>query len=171
MLSGSCARGCWCRDFCGGDIAGARSCDDTLPHFFCSRGSRHTRWPRDWSSDVCSSDRTRHGRHFQRVRVTFTSTGSPLTRAIAAGECEAQVRVDGVRVVPFTAPEDPEPTEATVLFEDFENVDIGYWPFVTGADNIGGDARTQLAERHEPYSQAGWYGLDEDGEVGAGENG
>src|SRR5690625_2299786 len=56
MLSGSCARGCWCRDFCGGDIAGARSCDDTLPHFFFSSGSRHTRWPRDWSSDVCSSD-------------------------------------------------------------------------------------------------------------------
>ena len=108
---------------------------------------------------------TKHGRHFQRVRVTFTSTGSPVTLAIAAGEGEAQVRVDDVRVVPFTAPDDPEPTEATVLFEDFENVDVGYWPFVTGADNIGGDARTQLAERHEPYSQAGWYGLDEDGEV------
>ncbi|HLR94928.1 MAG TPA: endo-alpha-N-acetylgalactosaminidase family protein [Jiangellaceae bacterium] len=108
---------------------------------------------------------TKHGRFFQRVRVTFTSTGSPVTLAIAAGEGEAQVRVDDVRVVPFTAPEDPEPTDATVLFEDFENVDIGYWPFVTGADNIGGDARTQLAERHEPYSQAGWYGLDEDGEV------
>src|SRR5207253_7220620 len=24
--------------------------------FFVSSGSRHTRWPRDWSSDVCSSD-------------------------------------------------------------------------------------------------------------------
>src|SRR5690625_7441652 len=82
---------------------------------------------------------------FQRVRVTFTSTGSPVTLAIAAGEGEAQVRVDDVRVVPFTAPDDPEPTEATVLFEDFENVDVGYWPFVTGADNIGGDARTQPA--------------------------
>src|SRR5690625_2975866 len=26
-----------------------------LPFFFSSR-RRHTRWPRDWSSDVCSSD-------------------------------------------------------------------------------------------------------------------
>src|SRR5690625_3937866 len=26
-----------------------------MPFFFSSR-SRHTRWPRDWSSDVCSSD-------------------------------------------------------------------------------------------------------------------
>src|SRR5207253_6198649 len=24
--------------------------------FFFSSGRRHTRWPRDWSSDVCSSD-------------------------------------------------------------------------------------------------------------------
>src|SRR5690625_1946706 len=26
------------------------------PYFFFSRTRRHTRWPRDWSSDVCSSD-------------------------------------------------------------------------------------------------------------------
>src|SRR5690625_6157600 len=25
-------------------------------HFFSSSRRRHTRWPRDWSSDVCSSD-------------------------------------------------------------------------------------------------------------------
>src|SRR5690625_5951168 len=27
-----------------------------LYHFFLSSRRRHTRWPRDWSSDVCSSD-------------------------------------------------------------------------------------------------------------------
>src|SRR5207253_3853835 len=27
-----------------------------LPVFFFSSRRRHTRWPRDWSSDVCSSD-------------------------------------------------------------------------------------------------------------------
>ncbi|APX33150.1 hypothetical protein BH708_10990 [Brachybacterium sp. P6-10-X1] len=106
---------------------------------------------------------SKHGRHFQRVRVTFRSDGAPVSFAISAAEGEAEVRVDDIRVVPFTAPEDPAPTEETILFEDFEHVDTGYWPFVTGADNIGGDARTQLAERHEPYSQAGWYGLDQDG--------
>src|SRR5439155_14477873 len=26
------------------------------PNFFFSSRRRHTRWPRDWSSDVCSSD-------------------------------------------------------------------------------------------------------------------
>src|SRR5690625_7450933 len=30
-------------------------------HFFFSSRRRHTRWPRDWSSDVCSSDLVRHG--------------------------------------------------------------------------------------------------------------
>src|SRR5437870_13572735 len=29
-------------------------------HFFFSSRRRHTRWPRDWSSDVCSSDLTAH---------------------------------------------------------------------------------------------------------------
>src|SRR6266508_4989979 len=27
-----------------------------MPFFFFSSRRRHTRWPRDWSSDVCSSD-------------------------------------------------------------------------------------------------------------------
>src|SRR6266508_3587913 len=31
-------------------------------YFFFSRRSRHTRWPRDWSSDVCSSDLPRRGK-------------------------------------------------------------------------------------------------------------
>lgn len=108
---------------------------------------------------------TKHGRHFQRVRVTFESTGKPVELAITAGKGEAAVRVDDVRVVPFTPSADPAATEETVLFTDFETVDTGYWPFVTGKGNIGGDARTQLQERHEPYSQKGWYGVDQSGKA------
>src|SRR5439155_491726 len=29
---------------------------DFIAYFFFSSRRRHTRWPRDWSSDVCSSD-------------------------------------------------------------------------------------------------------------------
>src|SRR5690625_4468587 len=36
--------------------------DSTSAHFFFSSRRRHTRWPRDWSSDVCSSD-LHHRRH------------------------------------------------------------------------------------------------------------
>lgn len=97
--------------------------------------------------------------YFQRARVTFHTDGSPVTFTVAAGEGSAKVRIDDLRVVPFVAGKDAKPTEQTIFFDDFENVDTGYWPFVTGLGNQGGDARTQLAERHEPYSQKGWYGV------------
>src|SRR5215510_8642882 len=32
--------------------------------FFFSSRRRHTRWPRDWSSDVCSSDLVEHAMRF-----------------------------------------------------------------------------------------------------------
>lgn len=103
------------------------------------------------------------GTSFQRLRVVFTTDGRPVTLAVTgAAPGSAPVLVDDVRVVPFTPAKDPAPTEQTVLFEDFEHVDTGYWPFVTGESNAGGDARTQLAKRHEPYSQSGWYGVDQD---------
>src|SRR5437870_273353 len=35
--------------------------------FFFSSRRRHTRWPRDWSSDVCSSDLARLAREFHTV--------------------------------------------------------------------------------------------------------
>src|SRR5690625_6100256 len=34
--------------------------------FFVSSRRRHTRWPRDWSSDVCSSDL--HGAHDRHLK-------------------------------------------------------------------------------------------------------
>src|SRR6266702_5476571 len=35
--------------------------DPLPPSLFFSRRRRHTRWPRDWSSDVCSSDLVKEG--------------------------------------------------------------------------------------------------------------
>src|SRR5439155_3889723 len=46
----------------GRDIGMIQSASDIRPYniaarrFFFSSRRRHTRWPRDWSSDVCSSD-------------------------------------------------------------------------------------------------------------------
>src|SRR5439155_12224682 len=42
---------------------------DCLFFFFSSR-RRHTRWPRDWSSDVCSSDLATCGRTAKRDRTS-----------------------------------------------------------------------------------------------------
>ncbi|MDO5060258.1 MAG: endo-alpha-N-acetylgalactosaminidase family protein [Actinomycetaceae bacterium] len=102
--------------------------------------------------------------YFQRARVTFTTTGGAVTFKIAAGEGEAKVHVDDLRLVSFTSPTLPSGVEASkvVVFEDFENPDSGYWPYVTGPVQTG-DARTQLTRRHEPYSQAGWWGIDANG--------
>src|SRR5437660_4307062 len=41
----------------GGAACGhLRAGEYQAPSFFFSSRRRHTRWPRDWSSDVCSSD-------------------------------------------------------------------------------------------------------------------
>lgn len=98
--------------------------------------------------------------NFQRVRVTFATTGGKATMSVKAADGTAKVRVDDFRVVSFTPPVDKAPTPGTIAFQDFEHVDTGYWPFVTGPTNAGGDARTQLATLHAPYSQKGWYGLN-----------
>src|SRR5215510_8682891 len=47
--------------------------------FFFSSRRRHTRWPRDWSSDVCSSDLLRQAEELGVVQVNLTG-GEPLLR-------------------------------------------------------------------------------------------
>src|SRR5437870_12829849 len=42
---------------------------DISTFFFFSSRRRHTRWPRDWSSDVCSSDLVHLGVVLQHFRV------------------------------------------------------------------------------------------------------
>src|SRR5690625_5465148 len=39
-------------------------------NFFFSSRRRHTRWPRDWSSDVCSSDLLFHINHEMKQPLT-----------------------------------------------------------------------------------------------------
>src|SRR5207253_6500449 len=60
--------------------------------FFSSR-RRHTRWPRDWSSDVCSSDLVR------RVPVTMFAQGRTTTGSGRGGRSDAAL-VAGRRRVP-----------------------------------------------------------------------
>src|SRR5207253_6988610 len=77
--------------------------------FFFSSRRRHTRWPRDWSSDVCSSDLDRIlrqrladlGLKFESVLTEFVgadATHGPLARASAPLDQlpEVQLRI-GVR--------------------------------------------------------------------------
>src|SRR5215510_16527553 len=50
--------------------------------FFFSSRRRHTRWPRDWSSDVCSSDLRRARRPYRGCRARGRSS-PPCSRASA----------------------------------------------------------------------------------------
>src|SRR5439155_13449297 len=58
-----------------------------LLHFFFSSRRRHTRWPRDWSSDVCSSDLRRMlSVHFITEYITpFLAPDQPETGKGAFG--------------------------------------------------------------------------------------
>src|SRR5439155_13586761 len=54
-----------------------------VPFFFFSSRRRHTRWPRDWSSDVCSSDLIMTGAPVPEgadsvIRVEDTDRGSDV---------------------------------------------------------------------------------------------
>src|SRR5207253_4588570 len=51
-------------------------------YFVVSSGGRHTRWPRDWSSDVCSSDLV--GRLVEAAAVTLVVLPHPLAVGHAA---------------------------------------------------------------------------------------
>src|SRR5215510_12225386 len=53
--------------------------------FFFSSRRRHTRWPRDWSSDVCSSDLVDNPRRMRKGGIP------------APGPGERDTVVDGVR--------------------------------------------------------------------------
>src|SRR5207253_7395684 len=60
--------------------------------FFFSSRRRHTRWPRDWSSDVCSSDlaRGRRGAEITRPRAgrgPGAAGESSSTRGKGSSDC------------------------------------------------------------------------------------
>src|SRR5690625_6957149 len=64
--------------------------------FFFSSRRRHTRWPRDWSSDVCSSDLRRvHNRPSTTEGVSGRTCGRSNDNAIRAlAGYEVSVHVD-----------------------------------------------------------------------------
>src|SRR5207253_3998480 len=53
-------------------------CCDVFLFFFFSSRRRHTRWPRDWSSDVCSSDLPPPVSFERQQSALATHPGQPL---------------------------------------------------------------------------------------------
>lgn len=92
----------------------------------------------------------------QRLRAYLTVTEETRpTLTISAGDGEAPVRIDNVRVV---ASDDPTAGDDVLVDEDFEQVDQGWGPFFKGDAGGSTDPRTHIAKRNEPYTQQGWNG-------------
>src|SRR5439155_10892369 len=78
--------------------------------FFFSRRGRHTRWPRDWSSDVCSSDLSGGAeRATTQIRVidsTYTESWEPMedTGTVYRIEVVSPLGADTIRNVIPPAP-------------------------------------------------------------------
>ncbi|QNE74744.1 hypothetical protein F0344_09110 [Streptomyces finlayi] len=96
-----------------------------------------------------------HDTYMQRVKVNFTApaTGTATLR-IDAGKGTATVRADDVRVVANA----PATKAGTIVYEDFEDVDQAWGPFLKGSAGGSNDPRTHIAQKNAPYTQAGWNG-------------
>src|SRR5690625_7848978 len=68
--------------------------------FFFSSRRRHTRWPRDWSSDVCSSDLLHSRGALEALRAVGTAEHLAGGSAPAVAVAEQQQGVRGTHLVP-----------------------------------------------------------------------
>src|SRR5690625_4714631 len=100
-------------------------------YFFFSSRRRHTRWPRDWSSDVCSSDLLPG----ERVRAV-TEAGPPakFLRARVTEVLEASALRVPDRRLAFAAP--GESAQTDVLAAGAPRAEVS-GADVTGADALG----------------------------------
>src|SRR6266508_397237 len=95
--------------------------------FFFSSRRRHTRWPRDWSSDVCSSDLVMLG---GKVAVVcgYGEVGKGCAQALRGQGC----RVIVTEIDPICALQAAmEGYEVTTLDEVVERTDV----FITATGN------------------------------------
>lgn len=86
---------------------------------------------------------------YQRIKVVFRMprgrTDAVVSLRANAGAGDAAVCFDDVRIVEVKKPD----MKGHTFFENFENVDEGWGPFVYG---YKGEMRTHLAEAHHPYT-------------------
>src|SRR5690625_6623046 len=74
-------------------LLGLRLCF-LLRYFFFSSRRRHTRWPRDWSSDVCSSDLKTCMRVGKLIQLVFDGLDNVRMAVAQAGNSSAAAGID-----------------------------------------------------------------------------
>lgn len=93
---------------------------------------------------------SKYMRNWHRLQVIFTAPADGRADVVLrAGEGKAKVSFDDVRVVKTGVSEPPAGAGKVVLFEDFENVDEGWGPFMYGWQ---GPMNTHFSEANPPYT-------------------
>src|SRR5437870_1873779 len=137
--------------------------------FFFSSRRRHTRWPRDWSSDVCSSDLTREilpeDRDYLDRVVRRARDGGLEPSAVLVGEEVGERTQEAVCiVVGVHAPQELRPAfvregprEERGLPDPGDANDDGNGPRVGGEPSLQ-DAKLVLAAEERPARDRGRLG-------------
>lgn len=95
------------------------------------------------------------GSYFQNMYVFFTVPENGDVSVVLKREAgDGAAYFDDLRVVKNNS--DNYKKDGTFV-QNFEDVPQGLWPFVLGGAEGVTDNRTHLSEKHEPYTQAGWY--------------
>ncbi len=95
---------------------------------------------------------SKYMRNWHRLKVVFTAPRSgraDVVLRVGASADGATVRFDDVRLVRAGVSHSPKGAKNVVLFEDFENVDEGWGPFMYGWE---GPMNTHLSEANPPYT-------------------
>ena len=111
----------------------------------------------------------KHNTYFHRVRVLFTMPEDKSTALLylkaETGDMDSYIKFDDVRIV-----ETKDTNQGKHYFyEDFENVDEGWGPFMYAYDGL---CQTHLSEKNEPYTKdvvEGTFSLKTKDEEYAGE--
>jgi hypothetical protein len=105
---------------------------------------------------------SKYERNWHRMKAVFTAPADgrvKLSLQTAPDANGAEVRFDDVRLVKTAISQPPATARNVVLFEDFENVDEGWGPFMYGWK---GPMNTHLSEANPPYTKdviSGSYSL------------
>ena len=108
-------------------------------------------------TNTISSD-SEHGTKMQRMLVTFVAESDTATLTLSREAGSGYTHFDDIRVVNQKLDNYKEDGS---FEQDFESVVQGLYPFVLKY-NAGGDSRTHLSQKNEPYTQAGWNGKSVD---------
>src|SRR5437870_10353927 len=127
-------------------------------HFFFSSRRRHTRWPRDWSSDVCSSDLVAEAHEINGVISAQIDTSLyDAVRRAGEGPPLVQQLVDIFQWdIDFFALQKGDSFSAVVNKKFAGSDAVGYGPIV--AARFTHEGQTFEAFRQEmPDGRAGYY--------------